>query len=90
VPLSSLQVEALQVLADARDPESYVAGSTPLNLLSPRYCADIDIFHDRAERIAARAFLFAKRPITGHPRRDSRKPSPNRGFNSDKAGLGCA
>ncbi len=55
MPLSSLQVEALGVLAGARDPESYVAGSTPLNLSSPRYSADIDIFHDRAERIAAQA-----------------------------------
>lgn len=55
MPLSSLQVEALKVLAGARDPESYVAGSTPLNLSSARYSADIDIFHDRAERIAAQA-----------------------------------
>jgi hypothetical protein len=55
VPLNSLQVEALKVLASARDPESYVAGSTPLNLASARYSADIDIFHDRAERIAQQA-----------------------------------
>lgn len=55
VPLSSLQIDALGVLAKARDPESYVAGSTPLNLGSARYSADIDIFHDRADRIAAQA-----------------------------------
>jgi hypothetical protein len=55
VPLSNLQVEALQVLAAARDPESYVARSTPLNVASVRYSADIDIFHDRADRIAAQA-----------------------------------
>jgi hypothetical protein len=55
VPLSSLQIEALEALARARDPESYVAGSTPLNLTSARYSADIDIFHDRSERIAAQA-----------------------------------
>jgi hypothetical protein len=55
VPLSSLQIEVLEVLASARDPESYVAGSAPLNLSSARYSADIDIFHDRAERIAAQA-----------------------------------
>lgn len=55
MPLSSLQIAALAVLAGARDPESYVAGSTPLNQSSARYSADIDIFHDRAERIAAQA-----------------------------------
>lgn len=55
MPLSSLQREALQLLAGARDPESYVAGSTPLNVSSARYSSDIDIFHDRAERIAAQA-----------------------------------
>ncbi len=55
MPLSSLQTEALQILASARDPESYVAGSTPLNISSARYSADIDIFHDRAERIATQA-----------------------------------
>jgi hypothetical protein len=55
VPLSSLQSEALQLLAGARDPESYVAGSTPLKVSSARYCADTDIFHDRAERVAAQA-----------------------------------
>ena len=55
VPLSSLQKEALQVLAGARDQESDVAGSTPLNASSARYSEDIDIFHDRAERIATQA-----------------------------------
>lgn len=55
MPLTKLQTEALQTLAGARDPESYVAGSTPLNVESARYSADIDIFHDRAERIAAQA-----------------------------------
>lgn len=55
MPLSSLQTEALKTLAGARDPESYVAGSTPLNVSSARYSADIDIFHDRADRIATQA-----------------------------------
>lgn len=55
VPLSSLQTEALQTLAGARDPESYVACSTPLNVSSARYSADIDIFRDRADRIATQA-----------------------------------
>jgi len=59
VPLSSLQSQALQLLAGARDPESYVAGLTPLKVSSARYCADTDIFHDRAERVAAQALSDA-------------------------------
>jgi hypothetical protein len=55
MPLSSIQSEALKMLASARDPESYVAGSTPLNRTSARYSSDIDIFHDDAERIATQA-----------------------------------
>lgn len=55
MPLSRLQTEAPSVLASARDPESYIAGSTPLNRTTARYSSDIDIFHDNAERIAAQA-----------------------------------
>jgi hypothetical protein len=43
------------LLASHRDPESYVAGATPLNRESTRYSADIDVFHDREERVAAAA-----------------------------------
>jgi hypothetical protein len=43
------------LLASHRDPESYVAGSTPLNRNAPRYSADIDVFHDREERVAQAA-----------------------------------
>jgi len=52
VPLSKLQSEILRVLAAHRDPQSYVGGSTPLNRNSPRYSDDIDVFHDREERVA--------------------------------------
>ena len=38
-----------------RDPESYVAGATPLNRDAPRYSGDIDVFHDREERVASAA-----------------------------------
>jgi len=55
VPLSKLQEEILRLLAAHRDPESYVAGSTPLNREAPRYSGDIDIFHDREERVARAA-----------------------------------
>jgi hypothetical protein len=55
VPLSKIQIDVLRVLASNRDPESYVAGGTPLNRAAPRYSSDIDIFHDREERVSAAA-----------------------------------
>jgi hypothetical protein len=55
VPLSKLQSEILRLLAAHRDPESYVGGSTPLNRNTPRYSGDIDVFHDREERVTQAA-----------------------------------
>lgn len=55
MPLSELQTEILRLLASHRDPESYVAGSTPLTRRTLRYSDDIDIFHDREERVARAA-----------------------------------
>jgi hypothetical protein len=55
VPLSKIQTEILRILAAYRDPESYVAGSTPLNRDTLRYSGDIDVFHDREERVAVAA-----------------------------------
>jgi hypothetical protein len=55
VPLSKIQVDVLRLLASHRDPESYVAGATPLNRDAIRYSSDIDVFHDREERVAAAA-----------------------------------
>jgi hypothetical protein len=55
VPLSKIQIDILRLLASHRDPESDVAGSTPLNRDAPRYSGDIDIFHDREERVAQAA-----------------------------------
>jgi hypothetical protein len=55
VPLSSLQRDILRTLAAHRNPESYVAGSTPLHRDGPRFSGDIDIFHDREERVALAA-----------------------------------
>ncbi|HJU17460.1 MAG TPA: hypothetical protein VJ770_13460 [Stellaceae bacterium] len=37
MPLSEIQIEVLRLLAAHRDPESYVAGATPLNRDAPRY-----------------------------------------------------
>jgi hypothetical protein len=55
VPLSKIQGAILQLLAAHRNPESYIAGSTPLHRDGPRYSGDIAIFHHREERAAAAA-----------------------------------
>src|SRR5271166_1197189 len=55
MPLVKIQSDILRLLAAHRDPESYVAGSTPLNVNAPRFSGDIDVFHDREERVARAA-----------------------------------
>jgi hypothetical protein len=60
MPLTSLQSYILQLLAEHRDPESFLAGSTPLNRNTLRYSGDIDVFHDREELVAAAALSDAK------------------------------
>ncbi len=55
MPLSKLQSDILRTLAAQRSPDSYVAGSTPLHCNGPRFSGDIDIFHDREERVALAA-----------------------------------
>ncbi len=55
MPLSKIQIDILRLLASHRDPESYVAGSTPLNRDAPRYSGEIAVFHDREERVARAA-----------------------------------
>lgn len=55
MPLTKIQTEILKLLAGQRDCESYVAGSSPLNQTSVRFSSDIDIFHDRGERVRAAA-----------------------------------
>jgi hypothetical protein len=55
VPLSRIQTDILRLLAAHRDPESYVAGASPLNRDAPRISDDIDVFQDREERVAAAA-----------------------------------
>ena len=59
MPLSELQIDVLRHLSAHRDPESYVAGSTPLNRTTVRRSADIDIFHDREERVEEAALADA-------------------------------
>jgi hypothetical protein len=55
MPLTKLQSKILRLIASHRNPESYVAGSTPLNRGEFRSSDDIDIFHDREERVAQAA-----------------------------------
>lgn len=55
MPLSKIQVDILRLLGSHREPESYVAGATPLNQHTKRYSGHIDIFHDREERVATAA-----------------------------------
>ena len=55
MPLTKIQIDILRLLASQRDPESYIAGSTPLNRYASRYSSDIDVFHDREERVARAA-----------------------------------
>lgn len=55
--LHKIQADVLRLLAASRDPESYVAGSTPLNRDAARFSGDIDIFHDRADRVADAAVM---------------------------------
>ena len=60
MPLTKIQTDVLRLLASHRNPESYVAGATPLNRNAIRYSGDIDVFHDREERVAAAALEDAK------------------------------
>ena len=65
MPLSKIQSQVLRLLASHRDPESYVAGATPLNRNAPRYSGHIDVFHDREERVAAAAGDDVKTLLAG-------------------------
>ena len=60
MPLSKLQIDILRLLASHRNPESFVGGSTPLNRNTLRYSGDIDVFHDREERVTEAALNDAR------------------------------
>ncbi len=55
MPLRKIQVDVLKLLAGHRDPQSYVAGSSPLNRQAGRYSLDIDVFNDHADHVASAA-----------------------------------
>lgn len=60
MPITKFQSEVLRLIAVMRDPESFIAGGVPINRGGPRYSSDIDIFHDRQERVADAALADAK------------------------------
>jgi hypothetical protein len=60
VPLSKIQSDVLKVIASRRDPESYIADGTPLNRDGPRFSEDIDVFHDREQRVSSAALSDAQ------------------------------
>lgn len=60
MPISRRQSSILRLIAAKRNPESYIAGAVPINRAGPRYSADIDVFHDRQERVADAATTDAK------------------------------
>jgi len=57
MPLTPFQKEILLLLASQRNPESHVAGGLVLNRQpdSPRYSADMDVFHDVAASLISSA-----------------------------------
>ncbi|MDD2708710.1 MAG: nucleotidyl transferase AbiEii/AbiGii toxin family protein [Verrucomicrobiae bacterium] len=57
MPLTEFQKAVLCLLARNRNPESYVAGGIVLNQAAgtPRFSADVDLFHDVAESVAVSA-----------------------------------
>ncbi len=57
MPLSAIQTDVLRLIAENRSPDSYVAGATVLHRTedTPRYSADLDLFHDLEDSIARSA-----------------------------------
>ena len=57
MPLSTIQANVLRRIAANRSPDSYVAGATVLHRSAdtPRYSADLDLFHDLEDSVARSA-----------------------------------
>lgn len=57
MPLSTIQADVLRLIAGNRSPDSYVAGATVLHRAedTPRYSADLDLFHDLQDSVAGSA-----------------------------------
>lgn len=57
MPLSTIQADILRLIAGNRSPDSYVAGATVLHRAedTPRYSAELDLFHDLQDSVAGSA-----------------------------------
>ena len=57
MPLSTIQADVLRLIAANRSPDSFVAGATVLHRQddTPRYSADLDLFHDLEDSVARSA-----------------------------------
>jgi hypothetical protein len=66
MPLTLFQKEILKLIAVNRSPESHIAGGIGLNKSdnSPRFSADIDVFHDLKDAVALSALSDEKTLIT--------------------------
>jgi len=51
MPLRKIQAAALSLLASRRNPEIFLGGGVPLNRAGPRTSEDVDVFHDRGEKL---------------------------------------
>jgi hypothetical protein len=67
MPLTPFQREVARLLAAHRNPDSHVAGGAVINRsdASPRYSADLDLFHDVAESVHSSAEADAA-TLLGH------------------------
>jgi hypothetical protein len=57
MPLTAFQTDVIHLLAANRRPQSHVAGGIAINRssASPRYSADLDLFHDNVEYVGPSA-----------------------------------
>jgi hypothetical protein len=73
MPLTRIQTGILRLLAAHSDPESSVAGASPLNRDAPCISDDIDVFHDRKERVVTAALSFTKTRAAAGRGRDAQE-----------------
>lgn len=62
MPINEFQKKVLRLIAQNRNPESYIAGASVINRKenSPRYSSDIDVFHD-PEKSVLESYQFDKK-----------------------------
>jgi hypothetical protein len=57
MPLTAIQIDVLRLLAGNRQPGTYLAGGIAINRssISPRFSADVDLFHDGVSHVTQSA-----------------------------------